>query len=198
MNCISWFFSSKLCTAETQSRTLQTQRAAGMRCRGSSTCSTHARVSWAPPQAVQAKRGFQQGLLNQPWPGTNFCHCPSQLGPADRLTLYIKPAPKHPFLPLYKAGRHGEEVNSSTLFAPIHAKSFSLCFEKEVYIWSHCMKDKICCFQLCHCMLYRKAWTLAKSHSKALSASEFFVCSLGFSCLTVTGSGKNFLWLIRF
>lgn len=110
----------------------------------------------------------------------------------------VKPAPKHPLSPLWKMGRYGEEVNSSMLFALIHVKSFSLYFEKAVYIWSPCMKDKIRHFQLCHCMLCRKAQTLTKSHSKASSASEFFVCSPGFSCFTVTGSGKNFLWLIRF
>lgn len=55
------------------------------------------------------------------------------------------------------------------------------------------MKDKIHCFQLWHCLLWRKAQTLTMSHSKASSASEFFVYSPGFSCLTVTGSGKNFL-----
>lgn len=91
----------------------------------SSTCSTHAHASWAPPQAVQAKRGLQKGLLSQPQPGTYFCPCPSQLGPADHLMLYVKPAPRHPFLPLFKVGRHGEEVNSSTLSALIHAKSFT-------------------------------------------------------------------------
>lgn len=37
-----------------------------------------------------------------------------------------------------------------------------------------------------------------QSHGQASSASAFFVCSPGFSCLAVTGSGKNFLWLIRF
>lgn len=91
----------------------------------SSTCSTHAHASWAPPQAVQAKRGLQKGLLSQLQPGTYFCPCPSQLGPADHLMLYVKPAPRHPFLPLFKVGRHGEEVNSSTLSALIHAKSFT-------------------------------------------------------------------------
>lgn len=121
-------------------------------------------------------------------------------------------APAHPSWAQLIMQNHHSHIHSrcsekwemgkrSTAACSLHcsiSKLFSLYLEKVVYIWFCCMKDKICCFQLCHRTRCRKAQTLTKGHSKALSASEFFVCSPGFSCLIVTGSGKNFLWLIRF